>query len=95
MLCASELLPDRAAVYQANFPETWLCVGDIRKLKSDVIERTRALLAGRRLDVLFATPPCQGMSKNGRGKLLNGIAQGGSPTSMSVILSPLRLSTLR
>jgi DNA (cytosine-5)-methyltransferase 1 len=33
-------------------------------------------LAGRSLDILFATPPCQGMSKNGMGKLLREFREG-------------------
>jgi DNA (cytosine-5)-methyltransferase 1 len=37
-------------------------------------------LSGVELDILFATPPCQGMSKNGRGKLLQGIREGKKPS---------------
>lgn len=79
VLVASELLPDRASVYRANYPETKTIVGDIRKTKAEIICATKELLNGRDLDVLFATPPCQGMSKNGRGKLLNGIRAGVKP----------------
>ncbi len=32
------------------------------------------------LDIFFATPPCQGMSKNGRGKLLQGVRAGRKPS---------------
>jgi len=79
VLVASELLEDRAEVYRANYPETEIVVGDIRKAKSDVLRLARERLGERELDVLFATPPCQGMSKNGRGKLLNGIRAGLKP----------------
>lgn len=79
VLVASELLSDRAAVYRANYPETQTIVGDIRETKSQIIRAASDLLDGRALDVLFATPPCQGMSRNGRGKLLNGIRAGVKP----------------
>lgn len=79
VLVASELLPDRAAVYRANYPETQTIVGDIRETRPRIIRAATDLLAGRELDVLFATPPCQGMSRNGRGKLLNGIRAGVKP----------------
>jgi DNA (cytosine-5)-methyltransferase 1 len=79
VLVASELLEDRAEVYRANYPETLMVTGDIRSTKQVVLKEARAALKGRELDVLFATPPCQGMSKNGRGKLLNGIRAGLKP----------------
>ena len=79
VLVASELLEDRAEVYRANYPETLMVSGDIRETKKVVLDETRSALRGRSLDVLFATPPCQGMSKNGRGKLLNGIRAGLKP----------------
>jgi len=79
VLVGSELLEDRAQVYRANFPETEMVVGDIRETKQALLCAARERLNGRTLDVLFATPPCQGMSKNGRGKLLNGIRAGMKP----------------
>jgi DNA (cytosine-5)-methyltransferase 1 len=79
VLVASELLEDRAEVYRANYPETLMVTGDIRVTKQRVLSETRDALRGRPLDVLFATPPCQGMSKNGRGKLLNSIRAGLKP----------------
>jgi DNA (cytosine-5)-methyltransferase 1 len=36
-------------------------------------------LKGGQLDILYATPPCQGMSKNGRGTILNNIRKGTRP----------------
>ncbi len=79
VLVAAELLEDRAEVYRANYPETLMVTGDVRATKRVIQEETLAALQGRPLDVLFATPPCQGMSKNGRGKLLNGIRAGLKP----------------
>jgi DNA (cytosine-5)-methyltransferase 1 len=79
VLVANELLEDRASVFCANFPETKMLCGDIRKLENEIITKTLKLLNGRELDLIFATPPCQGMSKNGRGKLLRGIRNGLKP----------------
>ena len=79
VLVASELLEDRAEVYRANYPETHMVVGDIRANRDEIVRLARERLMGRNLDILFATPPCQGMSRNGRGKLLNGIRAGLKP----------------
>lgn len=79
VLVASELLEDRAEVYRANYPETEMIVGDIRLTRDRFIEVAKKRLNGQSLDILFATPPCQGMSRNGRGKLLNGIRAGLKP----------------
>lgn len=70
VLVANELLPERAAVFRANYPNTQMIAGDINDRLPEIVQATRQALNGRPLDVLFATPPCQGMSKNGRGKLL-------------------------
>lgn len=82
-LVANELLEDRAALFRTNFPECEMLIGDIRELKSAIIAATLRRLKGRELDVLFATPPCQGMSKNGRGKLLS-LARAGCRPQMDV-----------
>jgi DNA (cytosine-5)-methyltransferase 1 len=79
VLVANELLADRAEIFSQNFPQCEMLSGDIRQLKSAIIAATQRRLAGRQLDVLFATPPCQGMSKNGRGKLLSSIRAGLKP----------------
>jgi DNA (cytosine-5)-methyltransferase 1 len=76
MLVANELLPDRASLFQANYPETLMIPGDIREISEKLLLATQKSLGGRRLDLLFATRPCQGMSKNGRGKLLRGVRDG-------------------
>jgi DNA (cytosine-5)-methyltransferase 1 len=78
-LVANELLEDRARLYERNNPETDMVCGDINEVKDEVIQRAQRALDGRTLDFLFATPPCQGMSKNGRGKLLQGIRSGSKP----------------
>jgi DNA (cytosine-5)-methyltransferase 1 len=79
VLVSCELLEDRHQVYQANFPQTQALTGDIWELWGKIVEETRARLDGGDLDILFATPPCQGMSKNGRGKLLQAVREGTKP----------------
>ena len=79
MLVASELHPDRASLFAANFPTTTMICGDLSDTRKEVTEMISDRLGGSELDVLFATPPCQGMSKNGRGKLLRGVRDGCRP----------------
>jgi DNA (cytosine-5)-methyltransferase 1 len=76
VIVANELLEDRAEVFKHNYPETHMVVGDIWEKASEILEVTQDRLGGSSLDIIFATPPCQGMSKNGRGKLLNLCRQG-------------------
>lgn len=75
IVLANELLPARAALYRANFAHEML-EGDISAKKSDFIERARSLLGTEELFLLYATPPCQGMSSNGMGKLNSEVALG-------------------
>jgi DNA (cytosine-5)-methyltransferase 1 len=75
IILANELLPARAALYRANFSHEML-EGDISEKKTEFIERTRAQLDAEELFLLYATPPCQGMSSNGMGKLKSEVAFG-------------------
>ncbi|WP_234817630.1 DNA cytosine methyltransferase [Thalassobacter stenotrophicus] len=79
VIVAAELLPDRASVFRSNYPTTTMIEGDIRETRDQIIKAAESRLRGRTLDILFATPPCQGMSKNGRGKLLQGVRSGVKP----------------
>lgn len=79
LLVANELLADRCEVLKYNYPETCVFQGDIWSLQREIIAETKARLNGKRLDILYATPPCQGMSKNGRGTILNNIRKGIRP----------------
>lgn len=76
VVVANELLADRASVFKRNFPEAEMVEGDIRSVRGRILDSVHDRLDGRSPDLVFATPPCQGMSKNGRGKLLNAIRQG-------------------
>ena len=79
VLVSAELLAERHALFGANFPDAVRVGGDLWETGPRVAAAAAAALAGRPLDLLFATPPCQGMSKNGRGKLLNAVRAGRRP----------------
>ena len=79
ILVSNELIEARHAVYQANFPDTTAITGDISSCADEIERCARQRLAGRSLTLLFGTPPCQGMSPNGRGKLLSAIRAGHRP----------------
>lgn len=76
VIVANELLEDRAEVFKHNYPEAHMIVGDIWEKSPEILETIRDCLGANSLDIVFATPPCQGMSKNGRGKLLSLFRQG-------------------
>lgn len=81
-LVANELLEDRASLVSLNFPETQVVVGDIWEKLEETICKTEQKLRELNLNELFllvATPPCQGMSANGLGTLLNNIRKGLRP----------------
>lgn len=76
ILVANELNNQRAEVFSYNYPNTKMIQGDIWSKKEEILEQTIKQLNHHQLDLILATPPCQGMSKNGRGKLLNEIRNG-------------------
>ena len=79
IVVSNELLQDRHAVFDFNFPETDAITGDIWNNVDSLERAINRRLRGRTLSLLYATPPCQGMSKNGRGKLLSAIRAGEKP----------------
>lgn len=79
VVVANELIEERAEVFKSNFPDCSMIVGDINQVFDDIINQTKEVLKGQDLDFILATPPCQGMSKNGRGKLLSLIRKGERP----------------
>lgn len=80
ILTSNELLLDRHEVFAHNFRQTRCITGNIWDCWEDIVESTANALAGNPLVLLYATPPCQGMSKNGRGKLLSAVRSGKKPT---------------
>lgn len=78
IVLSNELLPNRCSLYQENYPETTSICGDIWKLQDDIV-RTWNALDGTNPFLIYATPPCQGMSFNSVGKRLQEIREGRQP----------------
>jgi DNA (cytosine-5)-methyltransferase 1 len=81
IIVANELHKDRCTLYTTNYPETLMIQGDIREKKDEIISKTRSILEqdNDELFLVYATPPCQGMSTNGAGKLRSEIEAGRRP----------------
>lgn len=69
IIASNEILQDRHALYEQNFPNTKAFLGDVRELQGDMLRYVRASQKSDELFLVYATPPCQGMSSNGAGRL--------------------------
>lgn len=69
VVLANELEPDRASFYQHLYPQSEMIVGDItdKENKELVISKAKE----KNVDLIIATPPCQGMSTAGKKDLLD------------------------
>ena len=66
VVVANEFDPDRAALYQRIYPDSKMICGDIT---SDEIQgKVEKEARKAKIDILMATPPCQGMSTAGKQK---------------------------
>ena len=72
---ACELLPERMRLFLHNHPEAKGFCGDIWELKDAIISYYKETYNDRPF-LIIATPPCQGMSSNGMGTLLNNFKKG-------------------
>lgn len=79
VISACELVPDRAGLIRHNYPSTKVFQGDIWQLKSDIIEHAKKELGGSNPWLFVMSPPCQGMSSNGAGRISASIAAGKRP----------------
>ncbi len=70
-----ELLTDRMSLFHNNFPNCKNFLGDIWKLEDSIIDYYRDNYHTKPF-LILATPPCQGMSSNGMGKMLNDYRKG-------------------
>lgn len=59
---ANEMLKERANIYQYRFPTTNMVCGDIKEKKQELIKLGKE----SKVELLIATPPCQGMSVLGK-----------------------------
>lgn len=64
VIAANELEPRRADIYRQIYPETDMICGDItnKDVYSSIVSATKK----QKIDVIMATPPCQGMSTAGK-----------------------------
>lgn len=64
VLVANELDERRAKLYSKIYPETHMICGDItqKKIFDEIVDESRK----RCIDIIMATPPCQGMSTAGQ-----------------------------
>ena len=79
VISACELVPDRAGLIRHNYPETQVFEGDIWDLKDDIIRHSKQKLEGKSPWLFVMSPPCQGMSSNGAGRIRASMAAGKRP----------------
>ena len=77
-IIACELLEDRMKLFHNNYPEAKCFQGDIWTLKDKIIEYYKSAYPEDPF-LILATPPCQGMSPNGMGKMLSDYRKGIRP----------------
>ena len=75
ILVSNEILKNRHELYAENYPNTSCITGDIWDKKDQILEEYYSKTKQNPF-LLYATPPCQGMSSNGAGKILNSIRNG-------------------
>ena len=76
VIAASELVPSRAALIRKNFPRTKVFEGDIWKTKDAYVNFFKEKLGSKHPWLLTLSPPCQGMSSNGAGRISSEIKSG-------------------
>ncbi len=76
IVAANELVPYRVNLYRSNFDRGSIIEGDIWTKSSDIVSLARSQSNDTPPFLVYATPPCQGMSSNGLGKIKSEIAQG-------------------
>ena len=75
---ACELRKNRTNLFQSNNPETKCFCGDIWKLQNEIIDYYWSVYSDNPF-IILSTPPCQGMSPNGMGKILSDLRKGLRP----------------
>lgn len=84
LLSASELVPDRANMLKRNFGgrkkyPAKIFPGDIKVTKDKIIDHCKTTLPQLNPWLMVLSPPCQGMSANGAGKLMAQVRAGKKP----------------
>lgn len=79
VIACAELVPKRAALLRRFFPGASVHEGDLRDTNEALVQGVRARLDGRRPLLVVMSPPCQGMSANGAGRIASSIKNGTRP----------------
>lgn len=74
-IISCELLEERMNLFHNNYPNAKCFQGNIWELKDEIIKHYRNEYSEPPF-LILATPPCQGMSSNGMGKMLNDYRKG-------------------
>lgn len=81
LLACCELVEERADVLRRLFPFSSVHCGDIWTVGPDIVRVVREKIGeGRRPWLLVMSPPCQGMSSNGKGRIGVGVERGTRPS---------------
>lgn len=75
---ACELVENRMKLFHNNYPDAKCFQGDIWELKDEIVNYYNSTY-GDAPFLILATPPCQGMSSNGMGKMLSDYRKGLRP----------------
>lgn len=75
ILVSNEIVKNRCDLYRENYKEVTNICGDIWEKEEEIITTWNKKTDDAPF-LVYATPPCQGMSSNGVGKLLNEIRKG-------------------
>lgn len=78
LLCC-ELLDERASVLRRLFPSASVHCGNIWNIRETIISDVTRITNGKRPWLLVMSPPCQGMSSNGVGRIGNAMKKGLRP----------------
>lgn len=79
VMAACEIVPSRAELIRRNFSKTKVFEGDVWKLASAYTQFMKDKLGGLRPWLITLSPPCQGMSANGAGRISSAIRAGNRP----------------
>ena len=69
VVVANEFIPKRAELYQRIYPQCEMICGDVTA--QDIFESILSASKRHEIDIVMATPPCQGMSTAGKQKELD------------------------
>ena len=76
VVLSNELLEERHNLHKANYQNCKHITGDIWDKRDSIVSETKKILGDEKLFLIYATPPCQGMSSTGAGKIISEVRKG-------------------